>query len=74
MRITAYRQLRVVETLLSQIFIDIGKITLTAMVISYFLPTFAGKINWIIIISGCTITAMCFSLGILILREGGDLP
>ena len=58
---------------LSQIFIDIGKITFTAMVISYFLPTFAGKINWIIISSGFILATICFSLGLLILREGGDL-
>ena len=58
---------------LSQILIDIGKIIFTATVINYFMPTFAGNINWIIISSGFTITAICFFFGILILRGGGDL-
>jgi len=57
----------------SQIVIDVGKIIFTATVINYFMPTFAGNINLIMISSGFTITVICFSLGILILR-GGDLP
>jgi hypothetical protein len=41
---------------LSQIFVDMGKIIFTATVVSHFLPSFAGKINWIILGSGFVIT------------------
>jgi len=57
---------------LSQILVDMGKIIFTATVVSHFLPTFAGRINWIILCSGFAATLSFFILGLLTLREGGD--